>query len=118
MEHGMTGEIKTYSESFRRQVVAEYETGSSLGELKRKYGIGGQATITKWIAKYGSAGLRHKLVRIQSAAEANRVKALEQQVVQLERALAKMTLEKLKLESTLEVLQEQQGTDVMKKNAR
>jgi transposase-like protein len=118
MEHGMRRDIRTYSESFRRQVVAEYEAGSSLAELKRKYGIGGQATIPKWIAKYGSAGLRHKLVRIQTAEEATRVKVLEQQVEQLERALAKMTLEKLKLESVLEVLQEQQGADVTKKNAR
>ena len=112
----MSRDIRKYSESFRRQVVTEYEAGSSLGELKRKYGIGGQATIPKWIAKYGSAGLRHKVVRIQSAEEANRVKALEQQVKELERALAKTTLEKLKLESMLEVLQEQQGAEAWKKN--
>jgi transposase-like protein len=112
----MTRDIRRYSEAFRRQVVLEYEGGSSLGELKRKYGIGGQATIPKWIAKYGSAGLRHKVVRIQMAEEANRLKALEQQVKELERALAKMTLEKVKLESMLEVLQEQQGVETWKKN--
>jgi transposase len=113
----MKKEIRQYSEAFRRQVVSEYEAGSSLGELQQKYNIGGRATIPHWIAKYGNTGLRHKLVRIQTAEEASRVKVLEQQVQELERALAKTTLEKLKLESILEVLQEEQGREAGKKNA-
>jgi len=56
------------------------------------------------------------LVRIQTAEEANRVKELEQQVKDLEQALGKVMLEKLKLESILEVLQEKEG-DWVKKNA-
>jgi transposase-like protein len=90
----MKKEIRQYSEAFRRQVVAEYEAGSGISELQKKYGINGNNTIASWITKYASAGLRHKLVRIQTAEEASRVKALEQQVQELERALAKTTLEK------------------------
>jgi transposase len=113
----MINETKRYSEAFRRQVVAEYEAGSSFSELKQKYGIGGRGTIRKWVGKYASTALRHKLVRIQTTEEANRVKALEQHVEELERALARTTLEKLKLESMLEVLQEEAGPESVKKNA-
>jgi transposase-like protein len=108
--------IKRYSEGFKRQVVAEYEAGSSIPELNKKYGITGGQTIQNWIKKYAKEGFRHELVRIQTTEEANRVKELEQQVQQLEQALGKVVLEKLKLESILEELEETYGVEV-KKNA-
>jgi transposase len=112
----MTRTIKRYSEAFKRQVVAEYEAGSNISILAKKYGITGGMTIKYWIRKYAKEGFRHELVRIQTAEEANRVKELEQRVTELEQALGKLMLEKLKLESILEVLQEKEG-DVVKKNA-
>jgi len=111
----MTHKIKRYSEAFRRQVVGEYEGGESIPSLQRKYAITGTPTIPAWIRKYGKAGFRHEVVRIQTADEAGRVKELEKQVRDLEAALGRMTLEKLKLESILEVLQEDAGG--VKKNA-
>lgn len=112
----MTPPIKKYSEAFRRQVVAEYEAGKSVLSLQRKYGIGGAGTIARWIHQYAKEGLRHEVIRIQTAAEADRVKALEQQVTELEQALGKVMLEKLKLESILEELQV--DAQQVKKNAR
>ncbi len=113
----MSRTIKQYSESFRKQVVAEYEGGSSIRYLKQKYGITGNGTIQKWISKYAKEGLRHKLVRIQTADEMQRVRELEKQVQELQQALGQMTLEKLKLESTLEVLKEN-GQDIKKNEQR
>ena len=112
----MTKKIKRYSESFKRQVVSEYEAGNSIPSLAKKYGITGSHTISQWVKKYGREGFRHELVRIQTAEEASRVKELEEQVEQLEQALGKMALEKLKLESILEELAETYGVEV-KKNA-
>jgi transposase len=112
----MTRKIKRYSEAFKRQVVAEYEAGNNISVLAKKYGITGGVTIKYWIKKYAKEGFRHELVRIQTAEEANRVKELEQQVKDLEQALGKVMLEKLKLESILEVLQENES-DAVKKNA-
>lgn len=110
--------IKRYSESFKIQVVREYESGSSIPELSKKYGIGGSDTITKWIKKYAKEGLRHRVMRIQTAEEVNRIRELETEVEELKAALVKVSLEKLALESTLEVLQEAGiVTDEMKKNA-
>jgi transposase-like protein len=108
--------IKRYSEAFKRQVVAEYETGISISDLQKKYGITGGMTIPNWVKKYAKQGFRHELVRIQTTEEVNRVKELEQQVQELEQTLGKVVLEKLKLESILEELEERYGVEV-KKNA-
>jgi transposase-like protein len=112
----MTQSIKRYSEAFRRQVVSEYEDGSSVSALQKKYGITGNETIQKWVKKYSNQGLRTGLIRIQTVEEACRVKALEQQVAELERALARTTLEKLRLESMVEELQLLHGEEEVKKN--
>jgi transposase-like protein len=111
----MTKKIRRYSEAFKRQVVAEYEAGNNISDLAKKYGITGGMTIKYWIKKYAKDGFRHELVRIQTAEEANRVRELEQQVKDLEQALGRVMLEKLKLESILEVLQEKE-VDMVKKN--
>jgi len=113
----MTKIIKRYSEAFKRQVVDEYEAGNEVSALQAKYGIRGNHTIQRWIQKYGKEGFRHELVYIQSSAEVGRIRALEKQVEELEQALGRMTMEKLKLESILEVLQ---GTaeEPVKKNDR
>ena len=108
--------IKRYSEAFRQAVVREYEAGSSIAELRKKYGIGGERTIQRWIERYAHSGLRHQVIHIQRADEAHRVRQLETRVRELEGALGKVTLEKLLLESTLEVLEAEYGIEA-KKNA-
>lgn len=45
---------QNFSESFKRLVVAEYESGKSTkATLKRKYGILGNSCIPRWLKKYG-----------------------------------------------------------------
>ncbi len=113
----MTRKYKRYSETFRRQVVSEYEAGEDISSLRKKYGITGMVTINRWIKQYGKGVFRHETIRIQTAEEAGRVRELEKQVQELQAALGKVTLEKLKLESILEVLQED-SPGVVKKNGR
>lgn len=98
--------IKRYSEAFKKQVVTEYESGCSINDLRKKYGVTGGQTIQLWIKKYAKEGFRHDVIRIQNAEEANRVKELEQQVQELEQTLGKVVLEKLKLEAILEEITE------------
>jgi transposase-like protein len=108
--------IKRYSEAFRIQVVREYEeSGSSICELHRKYGIG-KTTIQKWINRYSKEGVRHRLMVIQSPEEQNRIKELEERIRRQEELIARLALDKLMLESTLEVIERDYGIDV-KKNA-
>jgi transposase len=112
----MTNKIKRYSEGFKRQIVGEYEDGMSIVTLQKKYGISGNTTIQRWISQHGREGLRHELLHIQTAAEVERVKALEQQVEELQQALGQVSLEKLKLESQLAALTD--GEERLKKNDR
>jgi transposase-like protein len=112
----MTRKNIQYSVAFQRQVVGEYEAGSSLADLRRKYGINGGGTIQRWIQKYAKEGMRNGLVRIQTAEEASQVKKLQGQIKELEQALAWVTLEKLKLESMVEELSGEEA-DMWEKNA-
>ena len=114
--------IKKYSESFRKMVVAEYEAGASLGSLRERYGIGGATTVQKWVKRYARAGFRHEVIVIQRAEERQQVKKREQEqaarIRELEAAVAQLTLDKLMLESILEVASEEAQEDLKKKHGR
>ncbi len=107
--------IKQYSIAFKQQVVREYETGKTVYELKKKYGITGNGTIQKWVERYGWKGLRHKVMRIQHIDEQNRVKELEARVKELESALAQTTLDKIMYQAMVEVAEREYGLDLKKK---
>lgn len=55
--------------------------------VRRKYGIGGGATVAGWVGKYGN-GSRGKIIRVERPEEINELKRLRQRVRQLESALA------------------------------
>ncbi len=113
----MSKTVKRYSEAFKRHVVREYEDGATVEALRRKYGIGGGSTIQQWIRKYGRDGLRHRVVRIQTAEEADQVRHLQQELRRVQEALGRVVVEKLALEETLALYQETYGPDLVKKNA-
>jgi transposase-like protein len=101
--------IKRYSTAFKQQVATEYEAGTSVSTLKTKFGIGGNGTIERWVQEHGRQGLRHRLMVIQHPEEQDENKKLKEKIAQLEKAVAQLTLDKLMLESTLEVVEEELG---------
>lgn len=107
--------VRRYSIGFKRQIVREYEQGSSLTALQKRYGIGGRQTIMRWIERYGIEGVRHRVMHIQHPSERDKVKALEERVAALEKALAQETLDRLMYESMVDVIEEKYGIDVKKK---
>ncbi len=108
---------KRYSESFKRQVVAEYEEGAKTSDLCRKYGIGSVNSVTRWVKQYGRAGLRHEVVHIQTPDEADQLRQLEQERDVLRQAVADLTVKNLLLEGQLQVYHETYGEAALKKNA-
>jgi transposase-like protein len=77
-----------YSEAFKREIVREVESGdSSYGAISRKYGIGGNLTIRRWVGKYGN-GLRGKVIRVEKPEEINEMALLKRRIKRLEPALA------------------------------
>ena len=108
---------KRYSESFKRQVVAEYEDGATAFDLCRKYGIGSVRSVTMWVKQYSREGLRHEVVHIQTPDEADQLRCLEQERDVLRQAVADLTVKNLLLEGRLQVYQETYGEAALKKNA-
>ena len=106
---------KRYSIGFKKQVVAEYEAGASQRDLKQKYGIKGAQTIQNWIKQYSRAGVRHKLMIIQSVEEQAEVKELRERVTELEKLVAQLSLDKYMLESSLTVAERELGYELKKK---
>lgn len=110
--------FKRYSEAFRIEVVREYEKeGVSLNALRKRYGMS-QATLRKWIERYSIQGIRHQYMVIQTPEEQDQMKVLEQRNKQLEKLVAQLSLDKLMLESTLEVIKREYGIDVKKNEQR
>lgn len=110
--------IRRYSEAFKKQVVREYESGTSSYRLRQKYGISGSNTIITWVRKYGREGSRYELMVIQKPEERDQLKALKERVQELESALAQVMLDKLMLESLVEVIEEEEGLAVKKNTGR
>ena len=54
------------------------------------------------------------MIIIQSPQEQEHVKELKQRISQLEKAVAQLTLDKLMLETTLAVVEEEMGTPIKK----
>jgi transposase-like protein len=109
--------VKRYSKAFQLQVVREYEAGATMHELAQKYGITGGNTVRTWVEKYAREGLRHQLLVIQSPEDQEQGKAQKQRISQLEQLVAQLSLEKLILETTLAVAEEELGVDFKKNGA-
>ena len=105
---------KRYSEAFKREVVREYEAGTTIYRLRQKYGVGAYGTIKRWIAKYGRTGYQTELVVIQTAEDHQEAKAMKVRIAQLESALAEAVLENRMLNATIEVASEAYQQDIKK----
>lgn len=105
--------IVRYSESFKLQVVKEYEESYlTRKELSLKYGLKGGSTISNWIKKYGSQSSQNRIVRVEKPNEKNRIKELEKEIERLKKALAHQTLVAVTKESMAEVIAEEFGVDL------
>jgi len=77
-----------YSEAFKMQVVRVVEQeGLACNDARRKYGVGGAATVPRWVRKYGN-GSWGKRIRVETPEEINHTEQLKRRVRALERALA------------------------------
>jgi transposase-like protein len=100
-----TRTIIRYSESFKLQIVREYEnSGISIMELKKKYDIRGGQTISLWIKRYGKISSQLKVIKVETPKEQDRIKALERENKLLKEALSDQTIKAIISESTLEAV--------------
>ena len=77
-----------YSEAFKMQVVREVEQeGLACNQARGKYGVGGAATVPRWVRQYGN-GSWGKRIRVETPEEINQTEQLKRRVRLLEQALA------------------------------
>ena len=90
-----TRETIRYSEAFKMKVVSELEKGKfkTMGEAARIYQINGSETIQNWLRKYGKNHLLDRVVRVQTRTKIDRIKQLEKEKSDLEKALEKSQIE-------------------------
>ncbi len=113
------GITRRYSEGFKLKVLAELSSGKyNKSELGRFYGIN-RTTLNKWIEQYDRKDLMNTRILVETNDEIGRIKALQKEVEQLKSLLLKKDLDKLLVDSYLEVAAKNMGyknVDELKKN--
>ncbi len=110
------GKTLRYSTCFKLQVVKEFEeSGLSLSELSRKYGIKGGSTVRSWIKKYGKHHLLNKVVRIETMNERDELQRLREENKRLKIAYAELSLNHKCSEAVIAISDELFGLDLKKK---
>ncbi len=107
-------QINRYSTSFKMMVVQEMESGSSLADVKARYGIKGGDTVQGWIRLFGKNHLLNKVVRIETMNEKDRLKQLEQENRLLKLKLAETYMAKDCLEELIKLANREYKTDLKK----
>lgn len=85
----MTKQYKSYDEDFKKTIVNLYESGKSIADLSREYGIG-HTNVRNWINKYqtittstGETTNNDEILKLQK-----KNRELEQEVEILKKAVA------------------------------
>lgn len=100
-----------YSESFKKQVVQEYERGFlNKDQIQLKYGIAGNSVVLEWCRKYGKLYYAKKgvLGRPMKDPQKQRIKTLEKEL-----ELAKLKL--LAYEKLIAIAEQEEGISIIKK---
>jgi len=104
---------RSYSESFKRMVVSEFERGPlNKDQLQVKYGIGGNSRVLVWCRRYGKLHYPYKgniTGRPMKDPQKQRIKDLEQQ----------LKAEKLKVlayQKLIEIAEQEEGISILKKD--
>ena len=106
--------VRRYSISFKRQVIADLESGrfDSMVAACRHYGIGGNMTVQGWLRKYGKNHLLPKVVIVQKPDEKDQMRQLKHQVAELQRALGQTQVENVLNAEFLKIACDDLGCDV------
>jgi len=109
---------RDYSVAFKLQVVEEIKRGElNYDQAGRKYGIQGNATVSRWMRKFGSLDKRQLKLSIVASKQTpeQRIKELEQ-LLALEREKLYLEKEKVQvLNIAIDIADQTLNTDIRKK---
>lgn len=113
-------QIIRYSQKFKERVLSDIEEkGLTQSEVKRKYGIRAEATISNWMKQYGKTQFLNRIVRIEMPNEIRPndvIKQLKNEKQQLESALAQAQLKILAYETMMDLAEKKYNVS-FKKNS-
>ncbi len=105
---------RTFSTEFKKEKVSLIESGKlSVKELSEVYEVSHTA-IYKWIKKFSTLEHTERIV-IEKISEEKKNKELLERIKELERAVGRKQLEVDYYKTTLDVIQEQEGEELIKK---
>lgn len=105
---------RIFSEDFKKQCVAEYESGhQTVKELGRLYGIKEQ-TIYRWIYRYSTYNKKKLRVVEMEESSTKKVKELQQRIKELERIVGQKQIQLDFFETMMEVAKDEMGLDIKK----
>lgn len=100
-----------YSESFKKQVVREYEKGAfSKKQISTKYGIKGKSRLLDWCRKYGRFAYHEPTTNGRPMNDPQK-----QRIKELEKKLKAAELKLKVYDKLIEVTNRELSTDVIKK---
>ena len=100
-----------YSESFKRQVVREFEKGASnKDQLQHKYGIKGKSRVLDWCRKYGRFAYNSPTANGRPMKDPQK-----QRIKELEKKLKAAELKLKVYDKLIEVTNRELGADIIKK---
>lgn len=100
-----------YNESFKKQVVKEFEQGLlNKDQLQRKYGLGGNSTVLKWCRKYGKFAYNSPLQTGRPMKDPQK-----QRIKELEKKLKAAELKLKVYDKLIEITNRELDQDVVKK---
>ena len=109
----ITVPCKRYSESFKKQIVQEYEKGFlNRMQIQKKYNIGGNSLVISWCKKYGKFAYPEKGIitgRPMKDPQKQRIK-------ELEKALEEARLKVLAYETLIAISEKEEGISIIKKD--
>ncbi len=115
MEGQEEKKVVIYSEAFRRKVVEEVRSGEiSQSGAQKKYGIGGNTTVKKWLLRSDRMEEEQKKKRASMEKEVAELEKLKEEKQQLESALAQAHLKILSLETIIELAEKHYGESIKK----
>jgi transposase len=106
--------MRSYSESFKRQLVSEFESGRySVLQLEKLHGISNNS-IYKWIYKYSTYNEKGYRVIEMKKSSTQKVKELQRKVAELEQIVGQKQIAIDYLEKMIELAKAELKIDIKK----
>ena len=106
--------LRIYSDDFKKEIVAIYESGKfSVLQLEKLYGVS-NASIYSWIYKFYTFNEKGFRIVEMKESSAEKLKQLEQKVKELEQAVGQKQIKIDYLEKIIEIAKDDLKIDIKK----